>query len=145
VARPGQGAAIAADVERAVSAQLPDVEVFDVQVVPGGLLRVVIDHPDGVDHELCSRVTQILRPFLDRYAVEVSSPGIPRPLVRPAHYARSVGRQIQVKTIEPIEGRRSFTGTLRAADDERIVVERDDDPVEIPLGLVRKSHVVEEP
>jgi ribosome maturation factor RimP len=144
VARPDPRA-IAADVERAVTSQLPDVEVVDVQIVAGAL-RVLIDHPKGVDHELCSTVTNVLRPYLERYTVEVSSPGIPRPLIKPAHFARNIGRSIAVKTNEPVAGRRTFTGVLRDADDEHITLagENGDDEVVIPFGLVRKSHLVEE-
>jgi len=139
-------AALSADVERAVTTQLPDVEIVDVQLAPGELMRVLIDHPRGVDHELCSTVTAILRPYLDRYSIEVSSPGIPRPLVKPAHYVRNIGRAIQVKTVEPLDGRRTFTGVLRDADEERIALAVEDRPDEvvIPLGIVRKSHLVED-
>jgi ribosome maturation factor RimP len=146
VARPDTRAVVSADVERAVTTQLPDVEIVDVQLAPGGLLRVLIDHPKGVDHELCSQVTNILRPYLDRYTLEVSSPGIPRPLVKPAHYVRHIGHAIQVRTAEPLDGRRTFTGVLRDANDERIALAVEDRPEEvvIPLGLVRKSHLVEE-
>ena len=145
MARPDPRAVVAADVERAVTTQLPDVEIVDVQVAAGAL-RVLIDHPRGVDHELCSTVTNVLRPYLDRYTLEVSSPGIPRPLVRPAHYQRYLGRVVAVKTHEPLGGRKSFTGVLRDADDDRIAlsVEPDQDDVVIPLGIVRKSHLVEE-
>jgi ribosome maturation factor RimP len=144
VARPDPRA-VSADVERAVTSQLPDVEVVDVQLVAGAL-RVLIDHPRGVDHELCSTVTNVLRPYLDRYTLEVSSPGIPRPLVKPAHFARCIGRAIAVKTHEPVSGRRTFTGVLRDADESNITLagENGDDDVVIPFGLVRKSHLVEE-
>ena len=145
MAKPDMRAVVTADVERAVTEQLPDVEIVDVQVVAGAL-RVLIDHPQGVDHELCSVVTNILRPYLDRYTVEVSSPGIPRPLVRPVHFQRYVGRTVAVKTLEPVDGRRTFTGVLRDADDARISLSLDDGQgdVVIPFGLVRKSHLVEE-
>jgi len=144
VARPDPRT-VSADVERAVTSQLPDVEVVDVQLVAGAL-RVLIDHPRGVDHELCSTVTNVLRPYLDRYTLEVSSPGIPRPLVKPAHFARNIGRSIAVKTHEPVSGRRSFTGVLRDADESNITLagENGDDDVVIPFGLVRKSHLVED-
>jgi ribosome maturation factor RimP len=138
-------AEIPADVERAVTSQLPDVEVVDVQLSASSL-RVLIDHPGGVDHELCTTVTNVLRPYLDRFTLEVSSPGIPRPLIRPAHFRRFVGHEISVRTHEPVEGRKSFVGVLRDADNDRIVIEPDDeeDTLEIPFGLVRKSHLVEE-
>jgi ribosome maturation factor RimP len=136
---------VAAEVERSVTAQLPDVEIVDVQFVASAL-RVLIDHPQGVDHALCTSVTNILRPYLDRYTLEVSSPGIPRPLVRPAHFRRYVGHTVAVRTNEPVEGRRTFTGVLRGADDAGISLSVDgaQGEVQIPFGLVRKSHLVEE-
>jgi ribosome maturation factor RimP len=145
VARPDQRASVAHEVERDVVTQLPDVEVVDVQV-SAGVLRVLIDHPQGVDHEVCGRVSNVLRDYTDKYQLEVSSPGIPRPLVRPKHFQRSVGSRIAVETREAIDGRRRFTGALRDADDERIVLELPDreEPLPIPLALVRKSHLVEE-
>jgi ribosome maturation factor RimP len=145
VARPDQRASVAHEVERDVVTQLPDVEVVDVQV-SAGVLRVLIDHPQGVDHEVCGRVSNVLRDYTDKFQLEVSSPGIPRPLVRPKHFQRSVGSQIAVETREAIDGRRRFTGALRDADDERIVLELPDreEPLPIPLALVRKSHLVEE-
>jgi ribosome maturation factor RimP len=145
VARPDQRASVAHEVERDVVTQLPDVEVVDVQV-SAGVLRVLIDHPQGVDHEVCGRVSNVLRGYTDKFQLEVSSPGIPRPLVRPKHFQRSVGSRIAVETREAIDGRRRFTGALRDADDERIVLELPDreEPLPIPLALVRKSHLVEE-
>lgn len=145
MARPDQRASVAHEVERDVVTQLPDVEVVDVQV-SAGVLRVLIDHPQGVDHEVCGRVSNVLRDYTDKYQLEVSSPGIPRPLVRPKHFQRSVGSRIAVETREAIDGRRRFTGALRDADDERIVLELPDreEPLPIPLALVRKSHLVEE-
>ena len=145
MARPDQRASVAHEVERDVVTQLPDVEVVDVQV-SSGVLRVLIDHPQGVDHEVCGRVSNVLRDYTDKYQLEVSSPGIPRPLVRPKHFQRSVGSRIAVETREAIDGRRRFTGALRDADDERIVLELPDreEPLPIPLALVRKSHLVEE-
>jgi ribosome maturation factor RimP len=145
VARPDARPSVAHDVERDVVKQLPDVEVFDVQL-SGDVLRVLIDHPNGVDHALCGRVATVLRGYTDRYQLEVSSPGIPRPLLRPKHFQRNVGSRIAVETREAIDGRRRFSGALRDADDERIVLEDPEleGPLPIPLSLVRKSHLVEE-
>ena len=145
MARPDARPSVAHDVERDVVTQLPDVEVFDVQV-EGELLRVLIDHPKGVDHAMCGRVATVLRRYSERYQLEVSSPGIPKPLLRPKHFQRNVGSQIAVETREAVEGRRHLSGTLRDADDEKIVLEVPDHegPLPIPLSLVRKSHLVEE-
>jgi ribosome maturation factor RimP len=145
VTRPDVRPSVASEVERDVVTQLPDVEVFDVQLA-GGVLRVTIDHPQGVDHEVCSRVSNVLRGYTERFQLEVSSPGIPRPLIRPKHFQRSVGSRIAVETREAIDGRKRFTGSLRDADDQQIVLELPDreEPLPIPLALVRKSHLVEE-
>jgi ribosome maturation factor RimP len=145
VARPDVRASVAHDVERDVVTQLPDVEIVDVQV-SGSVLRVLIDHPDGVDHTLCGRVANVLGKYTNRYQLEVSSPGIPRPLIRPSHFQRNVGKEIAVETRQAIDGRRRFNGALRGADDEQIVLELPDreEPLPIPLALVRKSHLVEE-
>ena len=143
--RPDARPSVANEVERDVVTQLPDVEVFDVQI-SDGILRVTVDHPKGVDHELCGRVSNVLRGYTERFQLEVSSPGIPRPLIRPKHFQRSVGSQIAVETREAIDGRKRFTGSLRDADDQQIVLELPDreEPLPIPLALVRKSHLVEE-
>jgi ribosome maturation factor RimP len=145
VATPEKRPSVADEVERDVVTQLPDVEVVDVQL-SGGVLSVLIDHPNGVDHALCGRVSNVLRGYTERFQLEVSSPGIPRPLLRPKHFQRSVGSRIAVETRESIDGQRRFTGALRAADEERIVLELPDreEPLPIPLVLVRKSHIVEE-
>jgi ribosome maturation factor RimP len=145
VARPDVRASVAHDVERDVVTQLPDVEIVDVQV-SGSALRVLIDHPDGVDHILCGRVATVLGKYTSRYQLEVSSPGIPRPLIRPSHFQRNVGKEIAVETRQAIDGRRRFNGALRGADDQQIVLELPDreEPLPIPLALVRKSHLVEE-
>lgn len=110
-----------------------------------GQLRVVIDRPGGVDVDLCERVSRELSPLRERYALEVSSPGLDRPLVKPEHYRRAVGERVAVRTDAPVEGRRRFDGGLRAADDDGIEVEQDGRPVRIRYAEIRRSHVVYEP
>src|SRR5438132_988416 len=90
------------DVSQRVSAAIPGVEVLALEITGKERFRVYVDHPAGVDHALCERVTGVLRPYLDRYGVEVSSPGLDRPLRTRAHFERVVGQQVRVKT----EGRR---------------------------------------
>ena len=87
-------------------------------------LRLYIDHPDGVDLALCERVTGELRDLLESYSLEVSSPGIDRPLTKPEHFRRYLGRRVKVRTSEAIDGRRNFTGTLTEADDEGVCARR---------------------
>ena len=137
--------AIAEDVERVLGAALPAIDLVDVRVVSGGVLRVLIDHPDGVDHERCAEVGRALVSFRERYALEVSSPGIPRPLTKPAHYERFRGRQVDLRLHAPLASRRRIRGELLESDVQRAVV-RDSDGAsfEIPFAAISRAHLVEE-
>src|SRR5579872_3075406 len=86
------------EVSRTVTTSLPGVEVLALELQGKERFCVYVDHPAGVDHALCERVTAVLRPYLDRYSVEVSSPGIERPLRTRAHFERAVGRNVKLKT-----------------------------------------------
>jgi ribosome maturation factor RimP len=120
----------------------PDVELVALERPSSERLRLVIDRPEGVDIALCERVTDLMRDMLEDWSLEVSSPGPERPLTKPEHYRRFVGNKVRVKTTEEIAGRHSFTGTLTAADDERVSVEAPDGAVTIPLQSVRRSNLV---
>src|SRR6202161_2672131 len=89
------------DIERRLATNEPDVEVLLAEVLGGRCLRVFIDHPDGVTLELCERVTMLLTDMRERYSLEVSSPGIERPLTKPTHFRRFVGRKARVRTRHP--------------------------------------------
>jgi ribosome maturation factor RimP len=93
------------------------------------VLRVVVDRPGGVDLDALSQLSATVSRHLDQegyedgpYGLEVSSPGIERPLKRPEHFARSVGEQVKVKTTAPMAGSRTHTGTLVSADEDAIVI-----------------------
>src|SRR5919199_3439056 len=86
------------EVSRTVTAALPGVEVLALELAGKERFCVYVDQPGGVDHALCERVTTVLRPYLDRYSVEVSSPGFERPLRTRAHFERAIGRKVRVKT-----------------------------------------------
>src|SRR5205809_6381809 len=86
------------DVAHVVEGAIPGVEVLAVELTGKERFCVFVDHPQGVDHALCVRVTDVLRPYLDEYSVEVSSPGFDRPLRTKAHFERAVGRNVRVKT-----------------------------------------------
>ena len=137
--------AIAEDVERVLGAVMPAIDVVDVRVVPGGVLRVLVDHPDGIDHERCAEVGRALVAFRERFALEVSSPGIPRPLTKPAHYERFRGREVELRLHAPLEGRRRISGELLESDGERAVVRGEDGALlEIPFAAIGRAHLVEE-
>ena len=122
----------------------PDVELLALERPSSERLRLVIDRPEGVDIALCESVTALMRDLLEDWSLEVSSPGPERPLTKPEHYRRFVGNKVRVKTTEEIAGRQSFTGTLTAADDERVSVDAPDGAVSIPLQSVRRSNLVSE-
>jgi ribosome maturation factor RimP len=130
------------EIEQMLRNGSPDVEVVLAERAGPGLVRVVIDHPDGVDIGLCERVTRELSPIRDRYALEVSSPGVERPLVRPQHFRRVVGKRVDVRTIEPIDGRRHFTARLADADDTGIDLDQDGQTVRIGYEEIRRGRLV---
>ena len=136
--------AIAEDVERVLGAALPAIDVVAVRILPGGILRVLIDHPGGIDHERCAEVGRTLVAFRERFALEVSSPGIPRPLTKPAHYERFIGREVDLRFHATQEGRRRIRGELLECDGQRVVVRDEDSTFEIPLAAIGRAHLVEE-
>src|ERR671914_2368235 len=117
--------AIQADIEARLAEVEPEVEVLLAEVVGGGLVRLFIDHPGGVSLDLCERVTGHLASVREKYALEVSSPGTERPLSKPEHFRRYVGRRAKVRTRGEHDGRRSFTGELLEAGDDRVTVAAD--------------------
>ncbi|HEX6458989.1 MAG TPA: ribosome maturation factor RimP [Thermoleophilaceae bacterium] len=121
----------------------PDVEVLLVEQISGNKVRVFVDHPDGVDLALCERVTNHLRELLVEYALEVSSPGPERPLTKPQHFRRYVGRRARVRTRVDHGGRKTFTGELVGASDSEITVAADTGVVSIPYSDINRSNLVE--
>jgi ribosome maturation factor RimP len=94
-----------------------------------------------------SRVSRALSDILDTedavdgaYTLEVSSPGINRPLRRPEHFARFVGKRVRVRTRDMIEGRRSFLGILGAVVEDKITLTQDGKEFNIPFSMIEKSN-----
>ena len=132
------------DIENRVADLDPAIEVIAVEQPKSDALRLYIDHPDGVDLALCERVTRHLGDLLAEYTLEVSSPGIDRPLTKPEHFRRYIGRKVRVRTREKLEGRSNFTGRISDADDSRVEVDLPDGAVTIPLERIRRSNLVPE-
>ncbi len=122
----------------------PAIELIAVENSGPESLRIYIDHPGGVDLGLCERVTAQLGELLLSYSLEVSSPGSDRPLSRPEHYRRYLGRRVRVRTREVLDGRRNFTGTIEAADEEAVRVALIDGGahVTIPHERIYRSSLV---
>jgi ribosome maturation factor RimP len=154
--------ALQADIEGRLAASEPEVEVLLAEVVGGRRLRVFIDHPEGVTLALCERVSACLNELRERYSLEVSSPGSERPLTKPAHFRRFVGRRARVRTRHPrssapagaqsertaaaVAARpvNSFTGELLGASEEEVMLAADGGIVAIPYAEIRRSNLVEE-
>jgi ribosome maturation factor RimP len=133
---------IQADIEARLSEVEPEVEVLLAEVVGRDLLRLFIDHPQGVTLELCERVTRHLPELRERYALEVSSPGTERPLSKPEHFSRYVGRRARVRTRGDHDGRRSFTGELLNATDQEVTVAAETGVVSIAYADIHRSNLV---
>ena len=134
--------AIQAEIEARLSDAEPKVEVLLAEVVGGGLVRLFIDHPDGVSLDLCERVTNHLTSVRERYALEVSSPGAQRPLTKPEHFRRFVGRRARVRTRGEQHGRQSFSGELLSATDDGVTVAADTGVVSIPYADIHRSNLL---
>jgi len=119
-----------------------EIELIALEQPAGEMLRLYIDRPGGVDLALCERVTDHLRDLLETWSLEVSSPGADRPLTKPEHYRRFMGRRVRVRTREAIEGQRSFTGTLTAADEGSVRIQASEGEVEIPHSRIRRSNLI---
>ena len=131
------------DIERRLASSLPDVELLACERVAAERLRLFIDHPEGVDLGLCERVTKELGDLLAAYSLEVSSPGPERPLTKPDHFRRYLGRRARVRTREPREGHRSFTGELVGASEKEVTVAAEGGVVSIPYEEIARSNLLE--
>jgi ribosome maturation factor RimP len=132
---------IAPAVERSVSG----VEVLAVELLSPSRFRVYIDHPDGVDHALCERVTNELRPYLENYSVEVSSPGPDRPLRKAEHFDSALGNRVTVRTGRDFEGRNRFRGEVLAADPDAVTLGvTGSEPLRIPYDAIVRGNLIDE-
>ena len=123
----------------------PDVELVALERPSAGTVRLFIDRPGGVDLALCESVTKELRDLNENYSLEVSSPGVDRPLTKPEHFRRFLGRKVRVKTRDAIEGQRNFKGTLADADDDTVTVAATGGTlVRIPFDGVERSNLIGE-
>jgi len=129
-------------IESRLREQQPDVELLSLERPASERLQLVIDREGGVDLALCETVTRLLRDLNEDWALEVSSPGPERPLTKPEHFRRFLGRRVRVRTREEVAGHKSFTGRLTDADEKAVSVDSGDGPVSIPLEQVRRSNLL---
>jgi ribosome maturation factor RimP len=135
---------IQADIEARLAEVEPDVEVLLAEVVGVDTVRLFIDHPEGVTLELCERVTHQLAEVRERYALEVSSPGPARPLSKPAHFRRFMGRRARVRLRDARDGHKSYTGEVVGASDDEVTIAADTGVVAIPSDDIQRSNLIEE-
>ena len=128
------------EITQTVEQTLPGVEVLALELSGPERFTVYVDHPQGVDHALCARVTDVLRGYLRQYTVEVSSPGIQRPLRKPAHFRNVVGRRVALRTPE----RKRFRGEVVAAGERAVTVRAGDAEVEIPYDDIIRGNLIDE-
>jgi ribosome maturation factor RimP len=127
------------DVAHVVEGAIPGVEVLALELTGKERFCVFVDHPQGVDHALCVRVTEALRNYLDEYTVEVSSPGFERPLRKREHFERAVGKKVRMKTET---GRAS--GTVLKAGERAVQIENGSGPADIPYDQIVRANLIDE-
>jgi ribosome maturation factor RimP len=132
------------DIESRLAAPFPQVELLACEPIGADRLRLVIDHPDGVSLGLCERVTHELADLLGDYGLEVSSPGPERPLTKPEHFSRFIGRRARVRTRQPHEGHKSFTGELVGASEDEVALAAEAGVVSIPYTEIARSNLLKD-
>ena len=125
-------------IEREVGTALPGVEVLAVELAGPARFTVFVDHANGVDHALCARVTDVLRDYLSDYAIDVSSPGIERPLRRREHFRNAIGRQVTLRTPQ----RKRLKGEVLSAGERSVVVQTGDGSIEIPYDQIVRGNLI---
>jgi ribosome maturation factor RimP len=135
-----------ADIEHRLKDVEPDVEVLLFEPANASTMRLVIDAPGGVTLATCERVTSHLRDLLQETGLEVSSPGPERPLTKPEHFRRYIGRRARVGMQQDAGarfGRKTFTGELVGASDAEVTVAADTGVVSIPYSEINRSNLLE--
>ena len=127
-----------------VEHDLPGVEVLAVELSNPDRFVVYVDHPEGVDHALCARVTDLLRDYLREYSIDVSSPGTERPLRKPTHFSQVVGRKVALRTVAPVAGRSKFKGELKDAGTDALTLSVDGAEVDIPYDAIVRGNLIDE-
>jgi ribosome maturation factor RimP len=140
--------ALQTEIEGRLATSEPAVEVLLAEV-SGTTLRLFIDHPDGVTLALCERVSGQLGDYRDRFTLEVSSPGQDRPLTKPQHYTRFLGRRARVRLRDARDGLAptakrsvSVTGELVGASERDVTIAAGDGVLTIPYEQIARSNLV---
>jgi ribosome maturation factor RimP len=128
------------EISGVVEEALPGVEVLAVELSGPERMTVYVDRGgEPVDLALCERVTRVLSDYLREYGVDVSSPGPERPLRKPEHFQRALGRQVKLKTDS-----RKLRGEVTHADEQRVTVAADDGEVDVRYDQIVRGNLIEE-
>jgi ribosome maturation factor RimP len=128
------------EVSRTVTTAIPGVEVLALEVTGRERFCVYVDQPGGVDHALCERVSGVLRPYSEQYAIEVSSPGPEPPLRTREHFQAAVGHEVRLKTAE-----RKLRGEVTAAGERSFRLSNETgEPVDIPYDAIVRANLIDE-
>jgi ribosome maturation factor RimP len=123
-----------------VEGALPGTEVLAVELTSPERFTVYVDHARGVDHALCERVTNVLRDYLRNYSVDVSSPGLERPLRTPSHFRNAVGRRVALRT----DKRNRVRGEVVSAGERSVTVKTDEQSLDIPYDAIVRGNLIAE-
>lgn len=132
------------DITPAVQGRLPDVEVLAVELLSPTRFCVYVDHPEGVDHALCERVTRLLDGYRVDYTIDVSSPGPERPVRTAAHFERALGRSVAIRTENEIGGTRRFRGVIAAAGRDHATIRTAEGELDIPYEAIVRGNLIDD-
>ena len=132
------------EIAPAVERGVPGVEVLAVELLSPNRFCVYVDHPQGVDHALCAEVTHLLDAYRSEYTIDVSSPGLERPLRKPGHFADAVGRRVSLRTDRSIEGKSKFKGELLEAADGAVTLAASGNRLRIPYDSIVRANLIDE-
>jgi ribosome maturation factor RimP len=133
---------IEAEAQERIASEIPNVDLLICEELGHERLRFVIDSAEGVDLELCERVTALFPDLLEEFSLEVSSPGPERPLRTPEHFSERAGERIRVRTSEPVSGSRNLIGTLVSSEQESLLlVTEQGEEVRIDFEIIARANL----
>jgi ribosome maturation factor RimP len=133
------------EIAPAVEQRVPGVEVLAVELLSPSRFCVFVDHPNGVDHALCERVTYALDGYRREYTIDVSSPGPERPLRKREHFAAVVGHGVTLRTADEIGGRKRFRGVVQEAGESALALDVSDvGVVRVPYDAIVRGNLIDE-
>jgi ribosome maturation factor RimP len=135
---------LARDIVPTVERAVPGVEVLAVELLSPSRFCVYVDHVEGVDHALCARVTEILAGYRASYTIDVSSPGLDRPLRRPEHFRAAIGQDVQIRTSDEIAGKKKFRGPVVAVSDRSLRIAEGEKELDIPYETIVRGNLIDE-